>query len=129
MIRHLFKLIWNKKKQNSLLIVEMLISFIVIFAVFTLLVYFYNNYRKPIGIQYDHVWVVKFGSERATQNKDSITQYFESITNVLRSMPQIKKASLISENYPFSTNTSNTLAGTSTKKAMTNFYITQQDYP
>jgi len=40
MVRHLFKLIWNKKNKFSL-ITEMLVSFIVIFAVFTLLVYFY----------------------------------------------------------------------------------------
>jgi putative ABC transport system permease protein len=129
MIRHLFKLIWNKKKQNFLLITEMLVSFIVIFAVFTLLVYFYLNYRKPIGIQYDHVWAVKFGDQRSTKNMDSLTQYFESISNVLHSMPQIKKASLVSGNFPFSPNTDNTLVSFGKKSAMSNFYVTQEDYP
>ena len=33
MIKHLFKLIWNKKKQNFLMIIEMFVSFLVIFAV------------------------------------------------------------------------------------------------
>ena len=47
MIEHLFKLIWNKKKQNFLLITEMFVSFIVMFAVFTLMVYYFQNYRKP----------------------------------------------------------------------------------
>jgi len=60
MVRHLFKLIWNKKKQNFLLITEMLVSFIVIFAVFTLLVYFYRNYKQPMGFDYENVWAVKF---------------------------------------------------------------------
>ncbi|WP_167516172.1 hypothetical protein [Mucilaginibacter metallidurans] len=47
MFKHLFKLIWNKKKQNFLLITEMLVSFLVLFAVFTLMMYYYNNYKKP----------------------------------------------------------------------------------
>ena len=39
MFKHLFKLIWNKKKQNFLLMSEMFFSFLVLFAVFTLLVF------------------------------------------------------------------------------------------
>src|SRR4051812_11394475 len=39
MFTHLFKLIWNKKRQNALLIIEMFVSFIVMFAVFTAIVY------------------------------------------------------------------------------------------
>lgn len=128
MIRHLFKLIWNKKKQNSLLIIEMLVSFIVIFAVFTLLVYFYLNYKKPIGMQYDHVWAVKFGDQRSTQNSDSLTRYFQSISDVLHSMPQVKKASIVSGNFPFSPNTGNTLVIAGKKKAMANYYIVQDEY-
>ena len=60
MLKHLFKLIWNKKKQNFLLIAEMLVSFLVIFAVFTLLIYFYRNYKQPMGFDYENVWAVKF---------------------------------------------------------------------
>jgi putative ABC transport system permease protein len=51
MFKHLFKMIWNKKKQNSLLIVEILLSFLVIFAVFTFGLNSYNNYAKPMGIE------------------------------------------------------------------------------
>ena len=43
MFKHLFKLIWNKKKQNFLLMSEMFVSFLVIFAVFTLMIYYYQN--------------------------------------------------------------------------------------
>jgi putative ABC transport system permease protein len=53
MFKHLFKMIWNKKKQNSLLIVEILLSFLVIFAVFSFALNSYNNYAKPMGFNYD----------------------------------------------------------------------------
>ena len=48
MFRHLFKLIWNKKKQNFLMITEMFVSFLVIFAVFSMMVFYYHNYFHPI---------------------------------------------------------------------------------
>ena len=52
MLKHLFKLIWNKKKQHFVLMLEILVSFLVIFAVFTMVVYYYKNYRKPINFEY-----------------------------------------------------------------------------
>src|SRR6266700_2892713 len=120
MLKHLFKLIWNKKKQNFLLITEILVSFIVIFAVFTLLVYFYQNYKKPMGFEYENVWAVNFSPPEAKDglrplrpipdnmdNKDSLTLFYETIGHMLHSMPQIKYASFTSGNYPFSLNTNN----------------------
>ncbi|HTB25712.1 MAG TPA: ABC transporter permease [Puia sp.] len=102
MFRHLFKLIWNKKKQNLLLISEMLVSFLVIFAVFTLLVYDYDNYRKPMGIDYDNVWVVNYNNTFKTDNTDSLDQFYETLVQTIKSLPQIDAISFSSENIPFS---------------------------
>ena len=60
MFKHLLKLIWNKKKQNALLITEIFVSFLVMFGVFTMLVYSFRNYRQPMGFNYDNVWVINF---------------------------------------------------------------------
>ena len=54
MIRHLFKMIWNRKKSNFLLISEIFFSFLVLFAVLSLLVYYLNNYAKPLGFTPDN---------------------------------------------------------------------------
>ncbi|PVD52061.1 ABC transporter permease [Terrimonas sp.] len=105
MFRHLFKIIWNKKKQNFLLITEMLISFLVMFAVFTMLVHFYRNYRTPMGMQYEHVWVINYNNTLKTQNKDSIMLFYEGLKQTIRSMPQVKGVSYSSGNVPFSQNT------------------------
>ena len=60
MLKHLFKLTWNKKKQNFLLILEILFSFIGLFAGFTFVLYPYNNYKLPLGFEHENVWVVNF---------------------------------------------------------------------
>jgi len=128
MLKHLFKLIWNKKKHNFLLIAEMLVSFIVIFAVFTLLVYFYRNYKQPIGFDYENAWVVKFERPSDIKSNDSLKLYFESVSNLLHSMPQIKYASFISGNYPFSSNTNNNNVTYNKNNTVSNFYVAQDDY-
>ncbi len=102
MLRHLFKLIWNKKKQNLLLISEMLVSFLVIFAVFTLLVYDYQNYRKPMGIEYENVWIVNYNNSFKTDNTDSLDLFYETMVQTVKSLPQVEGISFSSENIPFS---------------------------
>jgi putative ABC transport system permease protein len=104
MFKHLFKLIWNKKKQNFLLMSEMLVSFLVIFAVFTLMVFYYTNYRKPMGFDYQNLWVVNYNNTYQTQNVDSLNIFYENLRQSVKSMPQVKEVSFCSDNIPFSHN-------------------------
>ena len=58
MIKHLLKLVWNRKRANALIVAEIFISFLVLFAVFTGAVTLISNWRRPIGFQWQNVWVV-----------------------------------------------------------------------
>ena len=58
MIRHYLKLIWNRKRSNLLITVEIFFSFLVVFAVVATAAYYANNYRRPLGFSIDDVWVV-----------------------------------------------------------------------
>jgi putative ABC transport system permease protein len=130
MFAHLFKLIWNKKKQNALLIIEMFISFIVMFAVLTMLVYSYKNYKQPTGFDYNNVWVVSFSPPEKIRANDSIAMFHEALKKTLFSMPQIKQMSFSGSNVPFSMNTSNSRINYGkTKSVMTNFYDAEESFP
>lgn len=59
MTRHLLKLVWNRKRTNGLIIVEILISFLVVFIVGTLGLYLWDNYRRPLGYSYQDVWRIR----------------------------------------------------------------------
>ncbi len=50
MLQHLLTLIWNKKRQHFLLFLELFVSFLVLFAVFTMLVFNYGNMKQPRGL-------------------------------------------------------------------------------
>jgi putative ABC transport system permease protein len=108
MFKHLLKLIWNKKKQNSLLISEILFSFMVIFAVFTFGVYAWDNYKQPMGMDYEKVWVVNFSNVTKPADGDSLSLFYETVKRNVKSMPEVAEVSYISQNVPFSESTINT---------------------
>lgn len=105
MFKHLFKLIWNKKKQNFLLMSEILISFLVLFAVFSLVVFYYQNYKKPLGIDYENVWVINYNNSLKTVNSDSLVLFYETLRKTVKSLPEVLEISFSSGNIPFSQNT------------------------
>lgn len=75
MIRHLFKLIWNRKRASALVIAEIFVCFLVLFAVLTLSIYSYQNYHRPIGFAYRNVFSidVTFVESRGDGNNTSLT--------------------------------------------------------
>jgi len=104
MLKHLFKLTWNKKKQNFLIVLEVFISFIVLFAVFSLLIYQQRNHNKPMGFNYENVWVVNIFPEDRARNwglSDSVNNYHESIKQEAHAFPEVQEASFCNFNTPF----------------------------
>src|SRR5262245_59304938 len=126
MVRHLFKMIWNKKKQNFLLITELFVSFLVLFGVFTLLVLSTRNYLKPMGLDYENVWAITFSIE--SHEKDTTEDYHDHVRNLLTSMPEVSAVSFCSNNFPFSASEYNNSVANGKKKINTNFYVTENDY-
>ena len=102
MFKHLFKLIWNKRRQNFLFLSEILISFLVIFAVFSFLTYYYQNYSKPLGFEYKKVWSVAYDNGQLPKNLDSLSIFYDNLYKSLKAMPQIEEASFAGSNYPYS---------------------------
>lgn len=128
MLKHLFKLIWNKKKENFLLISEVLISFMVIFAVFTMVVHNYQNYKLPRGFDYEQVWSVSLGDLRESKDKDSVRMTHENLRNALKSLPQIKELSFTSANVPFSNSMYRTTVSYKGKEVVTDLYRSEISY-
>ena len=129
MFKHLIKLIWNKRKQNFLFLSEILISFLVIFALCSMFVYYFLNYSKHNGLQYKQVWSVNYSTPFKSENKDSLSQFYEAIRLQLKSLPQIEELSFSSSNYPYSGSVSSTgLTFNGKVNSMINLYHVENDY-
>jgi putative ABC transport system permease protein len=61
MTRHLLRLIWNRRRVNALLMLEILLSFLAVLGVVTTGVYYADNYRLPLGFDHRDVWLVESG--------------------------------------------------------------------
>jgi putative ABC transport system permease protein len=128
MFTHLFRLIWNKKKQNFLLMLEIFLSFIGMCAAFTFMLYPYNNYKLPRGFFPENVWVVNLNDGEEIKNIDSLQLFRESVKRVLLSMKGIEDVSYTSGNIPFSGNSSNTDISYNGVQVWANLYTTEDSY-
>jgi len=128
MFTHLLRLIWNKKKQNALLMLELFFSFIGLFVLFTFLLYPYNNYKLPTGFEPKDVWVVNSHTEDQIEDIDSLQIVRESIRKVLLSMDKVEDVSYSGSNIPFSGNGSNTDFTYNGKQTWANVYTTDDRY-
>jgi putative ABC transport system permease protein len=72
MMRHLLKLVWNRKRSNALIILEIFFSFLVVFIVATLGVYFWDNYRRPLGFSYQNVWKIEVDTKAANEEPEAV---------------------------------------------------------
>jgi len=61
MIWHLMKMVWNRKRWNALILVEILLSVLVVFAVAVMAITLLRHARAPLGFDYADVWYVQLG--------------------------------------------------------------------
>jgi len=81
MTRHLIRLMWNRKRQNLLLMIEIFVAFLVVVAVAVLGVHFGDNAMQPLGFSYADAWSVQV---RRTGTPGDEAQRTEHDRDVLR---------------------------------------------
>jgi putative ABC transport system permease protein len=94
MIKHLCKLVWNRKRINFLVTLEIFFSFLVVFAVIVFAVYYTDNYRRPLGFDYENVWYIGVERRAGSDDKDMPQQLETSrrLLAALREFTEIESA-------------------------------------
>lgn len=96
MLAHLLKLIWKRKTRNLLLTAEILLAFVLVFAVAAFGTRYYQLYRLPLGFDARNLWSVYID----TANDDAIKAdpaAYDKFERSLRALPEV-------EQLAFSTN-------------------------
>ena len=111
MIAHYLKLVWNRRRMNALILVEILVSFLVLCAVFGVVAYYAANWRRPLGFDYRHVWTVEASTPQATlEDRESTIAALATSQRLLAAMtanPHVEAASPM-PNTPYSGSMSRT---------------------
>jgi len=71
MIKHLFKMVWNRKRWNVLILLEIFLSFLVLFAVATAGFTLWNYHRNPLGFNYHNIWMLTMDTPPGAMNDDN----------------------------------------------------------
>lgn len=104
MIRHYFKLIWERKRKNGFLLAELIVSFWIFLGVFSFAIDQYKVFRMPRGFETQGVYSIYIGYKTNLLGIDSLSQ--KSIGDLLfenlGSMPEIAEVSCSSTALPYS---------------------------
>lgn len=93
MTRHLLRLIWNRKRQNFLLTLEIFFSFLTLFGVVLFAVQYANNARQPLGYDIDRLWNISVYRREPDEDpavKARHRETYRQLLSTLRELPQIE---------------------------------------
>jgi putative ABC transport system permease protein len=103
MIRHLWKLIWNRKKHHLFIVLEIFISFLAVFAVIAMGGNYLVRYRTPLGFSYRNVWMISVGineafnviSSRNFEKNDQLIGRMGRLAEGLEDFPEVTGAAMV----------------------------------
>jgi len=90
MLRHVLKLIWNRKAANGLIVAELVIAFLIVFVISALGAHTLYKWRLPLG--FDWTDCVEVGISRGGQWTDDDGLTLRRMLATLRDQPEIEWA-------------------------------------
>jgi putative ABC transport system permease protein len=75
MIRHAFTLVWNRKRANALIMLELMVTFLVLFALAGFSLNLYRLYDRPLGFDVANKWSITTAGARVFAAADSTTYH------------------------------------------------------
>ncbi|MCD7931613.1 MAG: hypothetical protein LUH15_09790 [Tannerellaceae bacterium] len=105
MTLHLLKLIWNQRKANTLIILELFLVFIVLWVCNYQLYVYFQRLNEPLGFDYKHVYKVIISELPDThpdwrEGRNHIEEVYELIDRI-RICPGVEHVSISSGAMPF----------------------------
>ena len=118
MIKHLLKLIWNRKKNNFLLLIEIFLSFLVLFGLLSFSIYQYSKLTSETGFEYKDILTANINWKK--ENDESVKEKLKQIKSSLKNFPEVEEVSLAAIfTQPYST--AQWTIGIKNKKGFTSF--------
>jgi putative ABC transport system permease protein len=103
-IRHVFKLVWNRKRSTGLILVEILICFLALCGILAAGINVTHQWSKPLGFDYEDVWSAEISGMKYGSEGDELAADRQAVSDMLRAikdMPETEAAA-ISTNTPYS---------------------------
>lgn len=109
------------------MMLEIFVSFLILFAVWSLGIYTYRNYTTPTGLSVEPVWVVYLDFN--TDNDTAWAQNRELVRQHLKGLREVTNFSFASSNIPFGFSSSNREYSYQGKSTISDAVFVEEDYP
>jgi putative ABC transport system permease protein len=128
MFRHLMKLIWKRKSRNLMLSLEILLAFMVVFAIVAIATRSVQLAQLPIGFQYDNVWSASIKASRESGlPKDP--DLYGRMKRTLEAMPEVDKVSFAHYSlFTMTTSTTSFMAPSGHGRVNSHLYEVSDDF-
>lgn len=103
MIKHILKLIWNKKGSNALMVFEIFLSFLVLFAVLSYVFYNLERVNKPLGFETQDRWMISLDNVSTMDSTEAVTT-MQNLKQNLLAQEEIEGVSFSKSIAPFTNN-------------------------
>jgi putative ABC transport system permease protein len=107
MLKQMFKIVWNRKRANFLIMLEIFFTYLVLAAVLISGLYTANNYFQPLGFEYENVWDIQASEKFDLIGEDLSDSYPEKllrIINVLKDFDGVEAVGA-ARNLPYTVST------------------------
>ena len=101
MITSIFRLMWKRKKRSFLMIAEMFISMLLLFALSAMTINNIYHYNEPLGFDYENVWVLEMDFRGGQNDAAYKKQLIELLRNNIKSMPEVLEISNSNSCFPY----------------------------
>ncbi|MEM7245569.1 MAG: FtsX-like permease family protein [Acidobacteriota bacterium] len=98
MLRHVLRLAWNRKTSNLLILLEIILSFLVIFSVTAYGVNHWLNSREPMGYDITNVWRLYMENSSRDLPTEERLEKERQLLRAVRSFDVVEAASVM--HYP-----------------------------
>jgi putative ABC transport system permease protein len=88
MLRHLLKLIWQRKSRNLLLSLEILLAFVLVFAVAAFAARCVQLQQLPTGFSYRNQWMVQIRTAKPLVNDVAV---YDQLQRNLLALPEVEQ--------------------------------------
>lgn len=107
MIRHLFKVVWNRKRANALIVAEIFVSFLVVFAVVTGAIAMAARWQQPVGFAWHDVWTVSMDFDAGARDEggEALHATVMRLLSESAAFPEVEAAA-VSNTPPYAFSTS-----------------------
>lgn len=106
MITQILKQIWNKKASNALMLLEILLTFLVLFFAIAYTISQWNKVNRPLGFDHEQRYMLKMSHEIFNQDSAFKAQMVENLKEDLLNYDGVESVSFLQHVAPFQNNNS-----------------------